>query len=221
MNIFEQVKGYVTAGQAAEQYGIKINRNKMACCPFHNDRHPSMKVDKTYHCFACNAGGDAIDFTARLFGLSQFEAAKKLIDDFGLPIQIYKKESKTIQEYRKPEFTQEQKVIRLEKKFGQWLDKTYRLLIHYRSWLRTWKVVYAPNSEDEKWHPLFTEALEKEAVVEYYLDILWSAEAEELKDFFMEKREVMSNLEKRLNEYERTLYREFCGSTGGRDADSG
>ena len=37
----------------------------------------------------------------------------------------------------------------------------------------------------------------------------------------MEKREVMSNLEKRLNEYERTLYREFCGSTGGRDADSG
>ena len=43
MNIFEQVKGYVTAGQAAEQYGIKINRNKMACCPFHNDRHPSMK----------------------------------------------------------------------------------------------------------------------------------------------------------------------------------
>lgn len=95
MNIFEQVKGYVTAGQAAEQYGIKINRNKMACCPFHNDRHPSMKVDKTYHCFACNAGGDAIDFTARMFGLSQFEAAKKLIDDFGLPIQIYKKESKT------------------------------------------------------------------------------------------------------------------------------
>ena len=182
MNIFEQVKGYVTAGQAAEQYGIKINRNKMACCPFHNDRHPSMKVDKTYHCFACNAGGDAIDFTARMFGLSQFEAAKKLIDDFGLPIQIYKKESKTIQEYRKPEFTQEQKVIRLEKKFGQWLDKTYRLLIHYRSWLRTWKVVYAPNSEDEKWHPMFTEALEKEAVVEYYLDILWSAEAEELKE---------------------------------------
>ena len=37
-------------------------------------------------------------------------------------------------------------------------------------------VVYSPNSEDEKWHPLFTEALEKEAVVEYYLDILWSAE---------------------------------------------
>lgn len=94
MNIFEQVKEYVTAGQAAEQYGIKINRNKMACCPFHKDRHPSMKVDKMYHCFACNVGGDAIDFTARMFGLSQFEAAKKLIDDFGLPIQIYKKKVK-------------------------------------------------------------------------------------------------------------------------------
>ena len=43
--------------------------------------------------------------------------------------------------------------------------------------------MYAPKPDDEKWHPLFTEALEKEAVVEYYLDILWSAEAEELKDF--------------------------------------
>ncbi|MFR8352936.1 MAG: CHC2 zinc finger domain-containing protein [Blautia obeum] len=25
----------------------------MACCPFHKDRHPSMKADKIYHCFAC------------------------------------------------------------------------------------------------------------------------------------------------------------------------
>ena len=48
----------------------------MACCPFHKDRHPSMKADKIYHCFACGVGGDAIDFTARLFGLSQYEAAK-------------------------------------------------------------------------------------------------------------------------------------------------
>ena len=55
-------------------YGIKVKRNGMACCPFHKDRHPSMKADKIYHCFACGVGGDAIDFTARLFGISQYEA---------------------------------------------------------------------------------------------------------------------------------------------------
>ena len=65
MTLFEQVKECVTARQAAEHYGIKVKRNGMACCPFHKDRHPSMKADKIYHCFACGVGGDAIDFTAK------------------------------------------------------------------------------------------------------------------------------------------------------------
>ena len=88
MTLFEQVKGCVTARQAAEHYGIKVKGNGMACCPFHKDRHPSMKADKIYHCFACGVGGDAIDFTARLFRISQYEAAKKLIEDFGLDIKV-------------------------------------------------------------------------------------------------------------------------------------
>lgn len=43
----------------------------MACCPFHDDKHPSMKVDRRFHCFGCQADGDVIDFTARLFGLNK------------------------------------------------------------------------------------------------------------------------------------------------------
>ena len=54
----------------------------MACCPFHDDKHPSMKVDRRFHCFGCQADGDVIDFTARLFGLSGKEAALKLAEDF-------------------------------------------------------------------------------------------------------------------------------------------
>ena len=65
MNIFKEIKEYLTALQAAEQYGIKINRNKMACCPFHDDHHPSMKIDQNYYCFACGAKGDVIDFTSK------------------------------------------------------------------------------------------------------------------------------------------------------------
>ena len=52
----------------------------MACCPFHDDKHPSMKVDRRFHCFGCQADGDVIDFTARLFGLSGKEAALKLAE---------------------------------------------------------------------------------------------------------------------------------------------
>ena len=43
MNVFEAVKQSVTTRQAASYYGIRVGRNGMACCPFHNDRTPSMK----------------------------------------------------------------------------------------------------------------------------------------------------------------------------------
>ena len=46
MNLFETVKSAVTVKQAAEYYGCKVNRGDMICCPFHDDRHPSMKVDR-------------------------------------------------------------------------------------------------------------------------------------------------------------------------------
>ena len=79
MNLFETVKSAVTVKQAAEHYGCKVNRGDMICCPFHDDRHPSMKLNRDYfYCFGCGATGDVIDFVARLFGLSSYEAAKKL-----------------------------------------------------------------------------------------------------------------------------------------------
>lgn len=46
MNVFEAVReSGITARQAAERCGIKINRNGMAVCPFHNDKNPSMKEE--------------------------------------------------------------------------------------------------------------------------------------------------------------------------------
>lgn len=46
MNVFEAVKQNVTTRQAAELYGIPVSRNGMAVCPFHNDKNPSMKLDR-------------------------------------------------------------------------------------------------------------------------------------------------------------------------------
>lgn len=63
----------------AESYGLHVRRNGTACCPFHDDRHPSMKVDKNYHCFACGVGGDAIDYTARMYEL--YEEFQRIYDE--------------------------------------------------------------------------------------------------------------------------------------------
>lgn len=85
MNLFETVKAAVTPRMAAERYGLPIRQGSMIRCPFHADRTPSMKLNEEYfYCFGCGATGDVIDLAARLFGLSGYEAAKKLAADFGI-----------------------------------------------------------------------------------------------------------------------------------------
>ena len=37
MNLFEIVKYGVSCREAAERYGVEVNRYSMALCPFHND----------------------------------------------------------------------------------------------------------------------------------------------------------------------------------------
>ena len=85
MRIFEIVKENVNLREAAELYGIDVNRYGKALCPFHNDRNPSLYVaDDHYYCFACGEHGDVIDFVGRLFQLSPYDAARKLMADFHL-----------------------------------------------------------------------------------------------------------------------------------------
>lgn len=85
MDLFTQVKMAVSVKEAAEYYGLEVKCGSMVCCPFHNDRTPSMKLNEDYfYCFGCGATGDVIDLVAKLFNLSSYDAAKKLADDFGI-----------------------------------------------------------------------------------------------------------------------------------------
>ena len=85
MNGFETIKAAVPMREAAEHYGLRVLPNGTACCPFHEDHHPSLKLNEDYFfCFGCGAHGDVIDFTARLWGLSAQEAVEKLRGDFGI-----------------------------------------------------------------------------------------------------------------------------------------
>ena len=42
MNLFQNVKYGVNCREAAERYGVSVNRQGKALCPFHNDRNPSL-----------------------------------------------------------------------------------------------------------------------------------------------------------------------------------
>lgn len=53
MSLFEAVKDAVSTISAAERYRIEVKRNGMACCPFHDDKNPTRKVDMRFYYFGC------------------------------------------------------------------------------------------------------------------------------------------------------------------------
>ena len=94
MTLFELVKQNICVPNAAEHYGLQISRNGMACCPFHDDRHPSMKLNERYfYCFGCGATGDVIDLVAKLFGLSSYEGLKSWLMTSGLTRTSHQRQS--------------------------------------------------------------------------------------------------------------------------------
>ena len=191
MNVFEAVKPNISTRQAAEMYGIKVNRNGMAVCPFHNDKNPSMKVDKRFHCFACQADGDVIDFVSRLCGLPCKEAAMKLADDFG--ISYDSRHKPTVRPHiREP--TAEQLYQKEE-------ARCYRVLTDYFHLLRRWETQHAPKQPDDVWHPLFVEALQRKSHIEYLIDTLIDGTKEEKQALVAEQRKEVMKLEQRIAEY--------------------
>lgn len=143
MNQFESVKAAVPLRQAAENYGLELRRNGMTCCPFHEDAHPSLKLNEDYFfCFGCGASGDVIDFTARLFGISLKDAARKLSADFGISA-----ETKQVFLRQNPS--------RLEEL------RCRRALTDYLHLLKEWKTQYAPKTPEDSLDDRFVESCQQ------------------------------------------------------------
>ena len=186
-SVFEVVKQSVTAKEAAEHYGIAVGRGGMACCPFHDDRHPSMKVDTRFHCFGCGADGDVIDFTARLYDLSPKEAAEKLALDFGL---AYDSQAPPRRRYVRQK-TEAQKLK--EKREHGW-----RVLTDYYHLLRKWETDYSPKTPDEDPHPRFMEAIQKKDYMGYLLDTFLDSSTEAQDQWIAEHTAELSAIEGRV-----------------------
>ena len=169
MTMYETIKAAVPMRQAAEHYGLKVNRNGMACCPFHHDQHPSLKLNEDYFfCFGCGAKGDVIDLVARLLDLSGYEAAQKLAAAFGIDTEpgqaaaaICKPKRPHIRQFREDEML------------------CFRVLMDYLHLLEDWRVRFAPHAPDEPYDDRFVEALQMHCHIEYMADVLTVGELEE------------------------------------------
>ena len=157
MDLFTQIKMAVSVKEAAEYYGLEVNRGSMVCCPFHADRTPSMKLNEEYfYCFGCGASGDVIDLSARRFGLSGYDAAKKLAADFGIVEQ-------------KPSVLRK---LKRSKSQAELESRSFRVLGDYLQILQDWKTHCAPQSPEDAIDPRYAEACHMLERIENMLDIL-------------------------------------------------
>ena len=174
MNLFEAVKPAVTPRMAAERYGLPVRQGNMTCCPFHDDRTPSMKLNEDYfYCFGCGASGDVIVLAARLFSLSGYDAAKKLAADFGIAEQ-------------KPSI-----LARLQRGKSQTETErqSFRVLGDYLRILQDWKEHCAPQSPEDDIDPRYAEACHMLERIENMLNILTYGTPKE-------RAEVVADLQK-------------------------
>ena len=187
-SVFEAVKQSVSVREAAQMYGIEVNRSGMACCPFHDDKNPSMKLNEEYfYCFGCGATGDVIDFTARLYNLSPKEAAEKLAQDFGL---AYDSQAPP----RRRHVRQKSEA----QKFKEDRDHAFRVLADYFHLLRKWETDYTPKTPEENPHPRFMEAIQKKDYVGYLLDFFLEDTPDEQRLWIAEHQSEIANLERRV-----------------------
>lgn len=166
MDLFTQIKMGVSVKEAAECYGLEVNRGNMVCCPFHNDRTPSMKLNEDYfYCFGCGAAGDVVDFTARLFGLSCYEAAQKLTPDFGIS----------------PEPGQSALGVQMPRRNQSRLDEIHcrQVLTDYLHLLQDWKIRYALQTPGDILDDRFVASCKEYDHIVYLLDLLTQGNSDE------------------------------------------
>ena len=207
-DVFTAVKHSVTARQAAEMYGVQVNSHGMACCPFHDDTHPSMKLDERYYCFGCHASGDAIDFVSNLFQIGKREATLKIAEDFKIAYDPKKRPGRG--RPITPEQRKEWEMRQLQKDFREWRGKAlsdlngdYRILTE-----RTTR--FEPADRNAPFPKPFVQAHNDRTLVEFYIGLLETASQEMQIHLYLHDGETIVALHDRVNRREkpRTSVRE-------------
>lgn len=164
MPLFKSVKAAVMPHMAAKRYGLQVRRTNMICCPFHNDRRPSMKLNEDYfYCFGCGAHGDLIELTAKLLGIPAEEAARKLAVDFGVAGE-------------KPSVLEKLNCRRKQQENERFC---IRVLRDYLQILQDWKLRYSPQLPEDEPNLRYVEDCHMLECIEYMLEILTSGTPDE------------------------------------------
>lgn len=209
-----EVKEHLTTRQVAEFYGLQVKRNGFACCPFHEEKHPSMKLDRNYHCFGCGIGGDVIDYVSRMFGLSQYEAALKLIEEFHLPIQGKVKLDRLQKKQFREVKAEQAHLFRIKDRFKKWCNQTIEKLKDCLLEIEQIGIFLKDQSPEMVFSEDYATLLHAEPVMEYWLDILCFGSIEEKQELFLKGRKEVEEVAERVRTSGKHLMERNRGSLG-------
>lgn len=192
-DVFRECRERVSAQDAARHYGLTFDRKGWAVCPFHSDKHPSMSFRAgRFRCWACNASGDAIDFTGRLLGLEPMAAVERLNADFALALPLHRKPTPAEEQAAR----RRMEIARAHKQFEEWRKAFISKLC------AAYRVAHIVLRDMEDWDKLTERealAIREQAHMEYLADTLTSGTPEEQAAIYRERGQIAKWIEKVLS----------------------
>lgn len=174
-NMFNLAKQSVTPVQAASFYGLKANRNGMCCCPFHDDRTPSLKLyEDHFYCYGCGASGDVIDLVGKYLQLSPKQTAELLIKDFGIHLPRDQPEDQSGSGPRADDQT-----IRQDRECGDFRERVGHALKTLSAFQRLMSEEMTKHSPLEEWDDVFIFAASQYSRAKILLDLLLFGDPDE------------------------------------------
>lgn len=172
------VKVKIDALQVAQDAGLQLKRRggkHWACCPIHGEKTASMCFypDGKWHCFGCNAHGDAADLYAALHGITLGEALRAVTGNS----RIQRRE-KTPGE-------------KLKEQVDEWKEKAWA------DACRTFHNSGAIMEAAEDWDMMFIVAAEARAAAQDFMNFLETATPAQLVKAFLEEKKDAAETKRR------------------------
>lgn len=117
------IKDTLSIKQVAKDYGIRLNRAGKASCPFHIEKTPSLSFNekrRLFKCFGCDASGDVITLTMKIFNISFQQAIIRLSHDYKLHISDEQPDFRSSNDLRRKQREE-------RRKNGEWNSKAEEL----------------------------------------------------------------------------------------------
>ena len=195
MMLFEAVKQGVPIEDAAQRYGLEINRQGKCVCPFHKDHDPSMKIyseTNSFYCFGCHVSGSVIDLIAQITKADSKNTALELAKEYNIPFDGQPRETY---------ISAKPKPTPAAKQYADDLKHFTRIVIAYLKLLEQWQVEFAPKVPGEEINPLWLEAVEKYDMISELADTLLFGDPVERASAIIELKGDLEQYEKRVREF--------------------